>query len=71
MMIQVVENKRQTALGPMAQQKEMNEPTVIQPDQLWSQLTHLQQRQVIYSLVQVGRQLLQQAATQEVNDEHD
>jgi len=71
MTIQGVENKRQTTLGPMAQQKELNEPTVIQPDQLWSQLTNLQQRQVVHSLVQVGRQLLQQSPTQEVNDEHD
>jgi hypothetical protein len=71
MAIQVVESKLQAELGPMAQGKDLNEPTVIQPDQLWSQLTSRQQRQVVRSLVQVGRQLLQQVKTQEVDDEHD
>ena len=71
MTIQVVESKLPAELGPIAQGKDLNEPTVIQPDQLWSQLTSLQQRQVVGSLVQVGRQLLQQVTTQEVNDGHD
>lgn len=71
MAIQEVENKRQAELGPMVQGKELNKLTVIQPDQLWSQLTSLQQRQVVCSLVQVGRQLLQQVMMQEVDDEHD
>jgi hypothetical protein len=70
MAIQVVENKLQVGLGPMAQRKGLNELAVIQPAQLWSQLTDLQQRQVVRSLVQVGRQLLQQVPAQEVNDEH-
>ena len=71
MAIQEVESKRHAELGPMVQGKELNKPTVIQPDQLWSQLTSRQQRQVVRSLVQVGRQMLQQVTTQEVDDEHD
>ena len=71
MAIQVVENNLPAELGPMVQGKELNKPTVIQPDQLWSQLTSLQQHLVVRSLVQVGRQLLHQVLTQEVDDEHD
>jgi hypothetical protein len=71
MAIRVVESKLPAERGPMAQWKDLNEPTAIQPDQLWNQLTSLQQRQVGRSLVQVGRQLLQQVMTQEADDEHD
>ena len=71
MAIQEIEGKLPAELGPMAQGKDRNEPTVIQPDQLWSQLTSLQQPLVMRSLVQVGRQLLHQVLKQEVDDEHD
>jgi hypothetical protein len=70
MAIRVVERKPQAELGPIAQLKDLNKPAAIQPDQLWSQLTSLQQRQVVHSLVQVGRQLLQPVMTQEGDDEH-
>ena len=57
-------------LGREIQLKVPDEPTAIQPDQVWDQLTRLQQRQVVDRLVQVGRQLVQQVMTQEVSDEH-
>jgi hypothetical protein len=71
MAIRVVESKPQAELGPIAQLKELNKPTAIQPEHVWDQLTNLQQRQVVCGLVQVGRQLLQQAMTKEAGDEHD
>jgi hypothetical protein len=71
MAIRVIENKPQVERGMLAPLKNPNEPMVIQPDQLWSQLTSHQQHQVVRSLVQVGRQVLQQVTTQEADDEHD
>lgn len=71
MAIRVIESKLQAEPGLMAQGKDPNEPTAIQPDQLWNHLTSLQQRQVVSSLVQVGRHLVQQGMTKEGGDEHD
>jgi hypothetical protein len=71
MAIRVVERQPQAELGPIAQLKDLNKPAAIQPEHVWGQLTSLQQRQVVYSLVQVGRHLVQQGMTKEVGDEHD
>jgi hypothetical protein len=71
MAIRVVERKLQAELGPMAQLKDLNKPVAIQPEHVWDQLTSLQQRQVVSSLVQVGRHLVRQGMTKEGGDEHD
>jgi hypothetical protein len=71
MTIQVIEHQSPAELSPAAQVKNRNEPTAIQPEHVWDQLTSQQQRQVMRSLVQVGRQLLEQVMTKEAGDEHD
>ena len=71
MTIQVIEHQSPAELSPTAQVKNRNEPTAIQPEHVWDQLTSLQKRQVVYSLVQVGRHLVQQSMTKEAGDEHD
>jgi hypothetical protein len=71
MAIRVVESKPPAELDPMAQLKDLNKPAALQPEHVWDQLTSLQQRQVMCSLVQVGRHLVQQCIRKEVSDEHD
>jgi hypothetical protein len=70
MAIRVVELKSQTKRDSVAQMMDMKEATIIQPEQVWSQLTNLQQCQVARSLVHIGRQLVQQAMSQGAEDEH-
>jgi hypothetical protein len=70
MAIQVIEHQPPAELSPTAQVKNRNEPTAIQPEQVWDQLTSQQQRQVMRRLVQVGRQLLEQVMAKEAGDEH-
>ena len=71
MAIRVVERKPPAELGPIGQLRDPNKPAAIQPEHVWDQLTSLQKRQVVYSLVQVGRHLVQQSMTKEAGDEHD
>jgi hypothetical protein len=70
MAIRVVKNKPQAKRATVAQMMDMKEATIIPPEQVWDRLTHLQQRQVVRSLVHVGRQLVQQAMSQGTEDEH-
>jgi hypothetical protein len=71
MAIRVVESKPPAELGPMAQLKNLNKPAALPPEHVWDQLTSSQKRQVVYSLVQLGRHLVQQRMTKEAGDEHD